>query len=255
MDIRRALTFAVADASWASKGGLGAAISLVPILNVAAIGYGSRVARRVAGGQDSDLPTWDDLGALFREGTPLALAQSLYTLPLAGLLCLPLFSAWLLLPTSGEVEALRDRTPALLLLCGAGLALFLVGWLLLSAISPAIMANYVRVGGFASCFDVPALARLISVASRPLNSGSVRKSFRRRVSATSTRQGRWRSRPTSSSTASRMAEAASAPSRQARILSNAVGIPPRWRWPSTAVRTSNSPLLSSSRSLRRKSAV
>lgn len=162
MDIRRALTFAVADASWLSKGGLGAAISLVPILNVAAIGYGSRVARRVAGGQDSDLPTWDDLGALFREGTPLALAQSLYTLPLAGLLCLPLSSAWLLLPTSGEVEALRDRTPALLLLCGAGLALFLVGWLLLSAISPAIMANYVRVGGFASCFEVRALARLIS---------------------------------------------------------------------------------------------
>ena len=37
-----------------------------------------------------------------------------------------------------EVEALGDRTPTILILCGAALALFFAGWLFLSAISPAI---------------------------------------------------------------------------------------------------------------------
>jgi hypothetical protein len=162
MDLGRALRFAFEDATWPSKAGIGAILSVVPILNFAAVGYEAEVARRVAAGEGGELPTWDDLGRLFLDGARLGLAQSLVGLPAAGLLCLPLFSAWLLLVTSNEAHPLSERTSIILLLCGAGTALFLVAWLLLSFISPAIVANYVRRGGFAACFDVRAFARLIA---------------------------------------------------------------------------------------------
>lgn len=162
MNLGRALRFAFEDATWPSKAGIGAVLSIVPILNFAAVGYEVQVARRVAAGHGGELPAWDDLGLLFLDGARLGLAQSLIGLPAAGLLCAPLLSAWLLLVTSNEAHPLRERTSIIILLCGAGIALFLVAWLLLSFISPAMVANYVRRGGFAACFDVRAFARLIA---------------------------------------------------------------------------------------------
>lgn len=161
MDLRRAFSFAFSDAGWLSKAGIGAIISVVPILNFAAVGYEAQVARRVAAGQDAALPAWDDLGTLFLDGIRLGLAQGLLGLPAAGLLCPPLFAAWLLLVTSSEAHPLSGRMPAILLLCGAGTALSLVAWLLLSFISPAMVANFARRGTFAACFDARAIGRLI----------------------------------------------------------------------------------------------
>ncbi len=166
MNLARAFRFAFEDSAWPTKGGIGAILSVVPILNLAAVGYGAQVARRVAAGQDGELPSWDDLGRYFRDGARLGLAQSLLGLPAAAVLCLPLFVAWLLLLTSNDAHPLNDRTPAILLLCGAGLALFLVAWLLLSFVSPAMVVNYVRRGEFAACFDVRAFAQLISADPR-----------------------------------------------------------------------------------------
>jgi len=162
MNLGRAFRFAFEDAAWSTKAGIGAIISIVPILSFAAVGYEVEVARRVAAGEDGELPTWDDLGSFFRDGARLGLAQAVLTMPAMGLLCLPLFSAWWLLVTSNEAHPLNDRAPAILLICGAGLALFLVAWLVLSFVSPAMVANYVRRGSFAACFDVRAFARLIA---------------------------------------------------------------------------------------------
>jgi hypothetical protein len=162
MNLGRAFRFAARDPAWLSKFGVGAVISIVPILSFAGVGYGAEVARRVAAGQDGELPSWDNLGDLFLTGARLGLAQGLLALPAAVFLCLPLFSAWLLLITSDPTHSLDDRMPAVLLICGAGLTLWLAAWLLLSFVSPAMLANFVRRGTFAACFDVRAFARLIA---------------------------------------------------------------------------------------------
>jgi hypothetical protein len=93
MDFGKALSYAFEDEDWFTKIGLGAVISLVPILNFAINGYMVRIIHSVAQGNPRPLPAWDELGDYFLKGLYVFVAQLAYGL-IPGILfsiSLPLF--------------------------------------------------------------------------------------------------------------------------------------------------------------------
>ena len=68
MDAEKSFTFPFEDTEWVSKLGLGALISMVPILNFAWSGYLVDIIRNVMNNDAEPLPTWDDLGKKFNDG-------------------------------------------------------------------------------------------------------------------------------------------------------------------------------------------
>ena len=75
MDINRVIQFAGKDPNWVNKLVLGAALSLVPIVNLTAAGYGANLFRNVlAGREDSEvLPEWTNWQDHFMKGLVLFL--------------------------------------------------------------------------------------------------------------------------------------------------------------------------------------
>jgi len=82
MDLGRAFSFVFEDEQWVKKLLIGGLISIVPILNLAAIGYALRALRNVAADQPRPLPEWDDLGGDWARGLATAVAGFVYALPL-----------------------------------------------------------------------------------------------------------------------------------------------------------------------------
>lgn len=87
MDIGRAYTFITSDPKWISKILIGAAVSLVPILNLALYGYALDVLKRVYDGSDLPLPEWDDFGDYFIRGLLVTIGIFIWQLPLLLLIC------------------------------------------------------------------------------------------------------------------------------------------------------------------------
>jgi len=156
MNLNKALTYMFEDKQWVNKVGIGALISLVPILNFAWIGYSLEIMRRVMRGDPLPMPGWDELGKKFMDGLMLFLAGLVYTLPVILLAGVPL--AILIVPT---ILAGNDNTQGLatalftaggLVSMGLICVFFLYG-LALSIVYPAIYIEYARKGTFASCFN------------------------------------------------------------------------------------------------------
>jgi hypothetical protein len=155
MNIGKSFSFPFEDKQWISKLGLGAVITLVPILNFAWTGYIVQLTRNVMNDQPEPLPTWDDIGKKLTEGLILALAGLVYSLPILIVVCLPL--SIMLVPAlmSGNAD-MQDISNAI---AGVGSALFFcllcvffVYIMALSVIYPAILIVFSREGTFASCF-------------------------------------------------------------------------------------------------------
>ncbi len=87
MDIGRAYTFIMSDPKWIAKVLIGAAVSLVPILNFALYGYALAVLKRVYQGTDLPLPEWDDFGDYFVRGLLVSIGVFVWQLPLVVLIC------------------------------------------------------------------------------------------------------------------------------------------------------------------------
>ncbi|MEX1158952.1 MAG: DUF4013 domain-containing protein [Thermomicrobiales bacterium] len=81
MDIGRAFTFITSDPKWISKVLIGAAVSLVPILNLALYGYALDVLKRVHQGVDLPLPEWDDFGDYFVRGLLVTIGVFIWQMP------------------------------------------------------------------------------------------------------------------------------------------------------------------------------
>ena len=171
MDIERSFTFPFEDREWPSKLGLGAIISMVPILNFAWSGYLVGILRNVMKNDPQPLPTWDDLGSKFSEGLILFGAGLVYALPILIALCLPLgISA-----ASGLLSGNSNMQDIGQTLTGAGGVLFfcmlgvlLLYGLVLSILYPAILVLFAREGTFASCFKLREAFELISKKCRTL---------------------------------------------------------------------------------------
>lgn len=170
MNIGKSFSFVFEDKSWVSKLGLGALVTLIPLLNLAWSGYMVGIIRNVMNGAPEPLPTWDDLGKKFMDGLLLTLAGLVYALPIIVVFCLPL--SFMIVPAilagesdmQGLAEAIAGVGSALFvcLLC-----VFIVYALALSVIYPAILVIFAREGTFASCFKFREVISLISKNTTP----------------------------------------------------------------------------------------
>lgn len=165
MDIEKSFSFPFEDQQWTSKLGLGTVISMIPILNFAWTGYLVGLMRNVMNDVAQPLPTWDDLGKNFMDGLILLAAGLIYALPMLLLLCLPMgimaFSGVLAGESSMEdIANSIAATGGALFLCL--MCVFILYFLALSVIYPAILVLFAREGTFASCFKLRAAFDLIS---------------------------------------------------------------------------------------------
>ncbi|MCC7119630.1 MAG: DUF4013 domain-containing protein [Anaerolineales bacterium] len=166
MNIGKSFSFVFDDKNWMSKLGLGALITLVPVLNLAWSGYLVGILRNVMNGSSEPLPTWDDLGKKFTDGLLLGIAGFAYTLPIIIVFCLPL--SIMIVPSMLAMEDIANTVAgvgSILLACLSCFAL--VYMLALSAIYPAIFVIFAREGTLASCFKFRDVFDLIRQNSSP----------------------------------------------------------------------------------------
>ena len=165
MDAEKSFSFPFEDKEWISKLGLGALISLVPVLHFAWSGYLVGIIRNVMDQHPEPLPSWDQLEKKFMDGLILFGAGLIYALPILILVFLPLsitaFSG--LLSGSSTMQDLGQRlseTAGILFFCI--LCVGLLYGLVLSILYPVILVLYAREGTFASCFKLREVFSLIS---------------------------------------------------------------------------------------------
>lgn len=165
MDIEKSFGYPFEDKEWVGKLGLGALISMVPILNFAWTGYMVGIIRNVMDHAAEPLPTWDDLEKKLVDGLILFAAGLVYALPAILLILIPTG----ILVASGvmtENSNLRDIGQVILSIGGALFAgllcvIFLYG-IFLSLVYPAILVMFAREGTFASCFKLREIVAMIS---------------------------------------------------------------------------------------------
>ena len=165
MDVEKSFTFPFEDQQWPTKLGLGAVISMVPILNFAWSGYMVGILRSVMKDAPEPLPTWDDVDRKFSDGLLLFGAAIVYALPLVLLLFLPLSIA-ALSSVFPENRNLQDVSRMVIetggvLFFGLVCVSILYG-LALSILYPAIVVMFARQGTFAACFRLGEALRMIS---------------------------------------------------------------------------------------------
>lgn len=170
MNISKSFSFAFEDQQWVSKFGLGALITLVPILNFAWTGYMVELMRNVMNNTAKPLPSWDDIGRKFSDGLILVLAGLVYALPILVVACLPLSIMIIpaILSGNADTESIANA------IAGVGsavffclLCVFMIYALALSVVYPAILVLYAREGTFAACFKFREVFDLIGKNSSP----------------------------------------------------------------------------------------
>lgn len=154
MDIGKSIGYVFEDEKWGPKVLLGGAISLIPIVNLAAAGYAVRTLKNVANGWDRPLPEWENLGDYFLKGLLVAIGTFIYSLPMI-LLNLTMLPLNILQDQGGAGEALA--------LVVMGLAcLECVFALVIGLWVPAAMANYAVSGEFGAFFRFGQIRKFIA---------------------------------------------------------------------------------------------
>ncbi len=164
MDISKSFSYQFEDIQWPNKLGVGALISLVPVLNFAVVGYEVGILRNVAAGAREPLPQWDNLGGKWRDGLILTLAGLVYAIPVLLMLgvVLAVLAASGALSQSGNAEGFsRPLVASNVILLACFLGFLLVYSLVLSLIRPVILVLFSKEGTFASCFRLGEGMRVI----------------------------------------------------------------------------------------------
>ncbi len=157
MNFSKSFTYMFDDPDWASKYTIGIVISLVPILNLAWMGYAIGIMRNMASGMQHPLPAWDNVGEKFKDGLLLAIASFIYTLPLTLLVCVVSVIPAILSGngnSSDMVDSLAAAGMMVVMCCG------LVYLLVFSFFYPAMMLHYSRQGNFGALFQINEIIRL-----------------------------------------------------------------------------------------------
>lgn len=142
MDIQKSFTFQLEDEKWTNKVLVGAVISAVPILGMAASGYGLDVIKNVIEDESRPLPTWDDIGTMFVRGLVYTIGVLIYFLPLLILACLFAVVGGGVGAVIGDSQSAQDSLGALL--GGAGLLFGCLGLLYSLAVLVILPAATVR---------------------------------------------------------------------------------------------------------------
>jgi hypothetical protein len=134
------------DQDWPKKILIGGLISLVPILNFAALGYLVQVIRNVRDGQALPLPEWDQLGEHFRSGLYLFLILLIYSLPIVLLLCIQTGASIVV----GSAATGQSAANALFIISTCLWCLVGVWVLVVGVLSPAILVRFAETLEFQS---------------------------------------------------------------------------------------------------------
>ena len=89
MDIGKAFTYIFDDEEWFKKLALGGLITIIPILNFAALGYLIEVMKNVRDNNERPLPDWGEgLGQFFMSGVMVVVGLLVYSLPAIIVACI-----------------------------------------------------------------------------------------------------------------------------------------------------------------------
>ncbi len=111
MDIGKSFTYVFDDPNWIMKVLIGGLVSLVPIVNFAALGYMVTTLKNVADGQPQPLPEWSNFGDHFMKGLYVFVGALIYVAPIILLYCCML-ALGAVLPAAGGAGG-RDAANAL----------------------------------------------------------------------------------------------------------------------------------------------
>jgi len=87
MDIGKSFTYVFEDPNWIMKVLIGGIVSIIPIVNFAAIGYMLTTLKNVADGQAQPLPEWGNFGDYFMKGLYAFIGILVYFLPMILIWC------------------------------------------------------------------------------------------------------------------------------------------------------------------------
>ena len=163
INLGRAVEHPFQDKDWAVKILIGAAVSLVPILNFALGGYALAVLRNTARGEDLPLPRWDDLGKHFMDGLILFLVQLIYAIPILVLVGGMLFLGLAFGITADNMaRSARNAVGTGFAIITTGVAcLSVIYGLALAFITPALYIQVARTGQIGPAFHLNEIGALI----------------------------------------------------------------------------------------------
>lgn len=154
MNYSRSFTFMFDDEKWLSKSLFSVVIMLVPILNLAWLGYCLDVIRNSCKGVP-ELPEWDNIGDKFIDGLKYIIARWIYALPVVIIIVFPLLFVALPVIFSQDNERLAGFLWVIFaFVVIAVISIVMIYSLVLSFISPAIAINYTRNDSFGSFFQI-----------------------------------------------------------------------------------------------------
>ena len=85
MDLGRSFSYAFEDEDWTTKLAITAVIEIIPIVNLAVMGWALNLIKNMLNGVEKPLPDWSDLGSQFTSrwvaGLMAAIAYFVYDLP------------------------------------------------------------------------------------------------------------------------------------------------------------------------------
>jgi hypothetical protein len=94
MDLGTAFAYPTKDKNWIVKAIIGAIVSVIPIVNFIAYGFGLRAIKQIVSGNEDSLPEWDNWGEDFVKGLTAWLGGLLYSVPIiVVVICINIASA------------------------------------------------------------------------------------------------------------------------------------------------------------------
>ncbi len=157
MDIGRSFTYMFEDQDWIKKILIGGVVSLIPIVQFAALGYFIEALRNTAEGRELPLPEWDDFGGKFMKGLMVVIAVFLYLLPIIFVMGIVVGL------TIAADSADSDAATTIATICSLiSYCLLFVYMILVMLILPAAVIQYALTGQFGAFFrfgDIMALIK------------------------------------------------------------------------------------------------
>nr|MBC7244626.1 DUF4013 domain-containing protein [Chloroflexota bacterium] len=149
MDWGKSFTYVFDDKEWIQKVLIGGILGLIPIVNLAVVGYALKVLKNVAEGAEQPLPGWDDFGDYFVKGLVISLGALVWASPL---IILIMFAGFLSAVT-GYDTAEPSRVAAPYVFCIWSMScLSLVYGLFLGVVLPSAFTHYALSGEFGAFF-------------------------------------------------------------------------------------------------------
>ncbi len=148
MDYGKAFTFVFEDKNWPTKLIIGGILSLIPIVNFAALGYGLKVLKNVAEGAEQPLPEWSDFADCFVQGLVSFLGGLVWAIPV---ILLSLAIGFMSAVTGYEGDLQGAGGPVWLCVTSLSCLSGLYG-MFLGVVTPAAVTQYAVSGEFGAMF-------------------------------------------------------------------------------------------------------